>query len=220
MWAISAKVPGHFHAHRTAAHEHECKLLLDLVSWRVFERGHLLGSLECQQHFAADCIGVFERFQASGKLLPIIVAEIVVLNAGGDDQEIVGQFIFFEPNPALLRIDAGNFFHQHFNIALPAQDRAQWPRNFVARQKSRGHLVEHRAEKMVVSLVEQRHAERGSIQGARRVEAAEASADYNHARSQAGSTSCGVIVVAGKEARHEEAIVHGMSCRKTCSIGK
>ena len=145
---------GHLHAHGAAAHEYERKLLLDLVSRRVFERGPLLSLLKCHQHFAADRIGVFEGFQASCKLLPIIVAEIVILNAGSDDQEIVRQFIFFEPNPALLRVDAGNFFQQHINIALQAQDRAQWPRNFVPRQKSRGYLVEHRAEKMVVSFVD------------------------------------------------------------------
>ena len=52
--------------------------------------GLALGALEGQQQAAADLGGVLDRLQAGSELLPLVVAEIVVRGAGGDDQRVVG----------------------------------------------------------------------------------------------------------------------------------
>jgi hypothetical protein len=55
----------------------------------VIERSHLLGALECKQDLAANQVRVIQRFEPGCHAPPLIVSEVVVLNAGGEDEVIV-----------------------------------------------------------------------------------------------------------------------------------
>ena len=69
--------------------------------------GLLLGRLEGQQHAAADLEGVGQRLQAGRERRPVVVAEVAVGGAGGDDQVVVGQRARRRPDALRARrIDA------------------------------------------------------------------------------------------------------------------
>ena len=55
----------------------------------VIERSHLLGALECKQDLAANQVRVIQRFEPGRHAPPLIMSEVVVLNAGGEDEVIV-----------------------------------------------------------------------------------------------------------------------------------
>ena len=56
----------------------------------VIERSHLLGALECKEDKACrESVRVIERFEPGCHAPPLIVSEVVVLNAGGEDEVIV-----------------------------------------------------------------------------------------------------------------------------------
>jgi len=122
---------GHLHTDRARAHQDKRQQLLNFLSAPLAECRHLFGPFKCQQNFAADQVSIIQRFQAGRDLLPLVVPEVVVLNAGGYDQIVVRQFILPQTDQPLLRIDSADFVEQHFNIALAAEDRTQRPRDFV-----------------------------------------------------------------------------------------
>ena len=76
---------GELDAGRPAADDHEGQQRCALG--RV---GRALGLLERQQDAAADVDRVLDRLQARRERLPLVVAEIGVARAGGDDQVVVG----------------------------------------------------------------------------------------------------------------------------------
>ena len=56
----------------------------------VIERSHLLGALECKQDLAANQVRVIQRFELGCHAPPLIVSEVVVLNAGSVDVRATG----------------------------------------------------------------------------------------------------------------------------------
>ena len=74
-----------------------------LLAGRV---GLALRLLEGEQDAAADLDRVLERLQPGRVLLPVVVAEVRVSGAGGEDQEVVGERSVGEANLAARRVDA------------------------------------------------------------------------------------------------------------------
>ncbi len=71
---------------------------------RAFGRvGFEFGVFEGEQDALALFGGVFERFEARREFFPIVVAEIGVARAGGDDEKIVGHAAFAENDFARWR---------------------------------------------------------------------------------------------------------------------
>jgi putative ABC transport system permease protein len=65
---------------------------IGVTNWRligVIERSYFLGALERKQDFAANQIRVIQRFEPGCHAPPLIVPEIVILNAGGENEVIV-----------------------------------------------------------------------------------------------------------------------------------
>src|SRR5215467_2742248 len=82
---------GHLHSYRTSANEYERKQLVYLRRRTLgqVERSELLSLFKCQQHPRADPVGVAQRHQARRNPRPLVVSEVVILNAGGENQEII-----------------------------------------------------------------------------------------------------------------------------------
>ena len=75
---------GHLDAGRAAADDDEGQP--GVPADRV---GLALGALERQQHAAADLQRVLEALEPGRERLPLVVAEVGVAGAGGDDQVVV-----------------------------------------------------------------------------------------------------------------------------------
>src|SRR5215510_4565074 len=127
---------GHLHSHRACANEYERKQLLYLRrrSLGQLECSELLGLFKCQKYLCADAVGVAQRHQAGRDPGPFVVSKVVVLNAGGEDKEIVWYVVLLKANNALLRIDAGHFSQESVDIVLAAKYGSKRTRNFVCRK--------------------------------------------------------------------------------------
>jgi hypothetical protein len=95
---------------------------LNLLSSCLPARSHFFCSLEGEQNFAPNHVGVIKGFETWGKLPPFVMTKIVVLNAGGEDEEVVRQFPLLQMNEPLIRVDTRDFVQQDLNICLLAED--------------------------------------------------------------------------------------------------
>ena len=132
---------GHFHAGGAAADN-------DKVSNRsplgvVF---HHLGAFEGDQEAPPDLGRVGDVFQTGRVRRPIVVAEIGVGRAGGEDQIIVGSSTSLVRTRRACNIDAGNPRHDHAGVFLLAQDRADRPCHVRRRQAPRSRPDKAMAE--------------------------------------------------------------------------
>jgi hypothetical protein len=62
------------------------------------------------------------------------VSKVVILNAGGEDKEIVWYVVLLKANNALLRIDADYFAWENVDVVLAAQYGPEGTGNFVCRK--------------------------------------------------------------------------------------
>src|SRR5215472_17314336 len=92
---------GHLHSHRTCANEYERKQLLYGRSLGQLECSEFFSLFKCQQYLRADPVGVAKRHQAGRNPRPLVVSKVVILNAGGEDEEIVWYLALLEANNAL-----------------------------------------------------------------------------------------------------------------------
>src|SRR4029450_4199149 len=113
---------GHLHSHRTCANEYERKQLLYGRSLGQLECSELLSLFKCQQYLRADAVGIAQGHQAGGNPRPLVVSKVVILNAGGEDKEIICYVVLLEANKALLRIDACHFAQENVDVFLAAED--------------------------------------------------------------------------------------------------
>ena len=104
-----------------------------------------LGQLKGQQHAAANLGGVFDGFEAGRERLPLVVAEIGVRGAGGENEIVV-----VEARAAGQRhlprgdVDGDHLIHEHLSVALVAQNGADGLGDVGRREHGQRHLVEQR----------------------------------------------------------------------------
>src|SRR3546814_14179753 len=90
--------------------------------------GFRLGPLERGQDAATDVQRVVERLQPWRVRGPLVVAEVGVGGAAGQQQVVVAQRVAaLEPHLACGGVDGGARFPQHGDVALPLQALAQTP---------------------------------------------------------------------------------------------
>ncbi len=112
-----------------AADDHERELRRALAEYGVTFR-----RLERAQHAPADLQRVLERLEPRRVLAPLVVAEIGMRRAGGDDQIVVRKLhAVAEREDVRGGVDAHDVLEQHFDVALPAQDPADRRRNVTRR---------------------------------------------------------------------------------------
>lgn len=115
-----------------------------------------LGAFERQQQLAAQRDGIVQRLQAGRIIGPLIVAEVGVGGAGGQQQAVVVQraAIGHADLPRPL-VDGHHFAEADFHIALVAEDVAQRCGDIRRGQAGGGHLVQQRLEQVMVAAIDQ-----------------------------------------------------------------
>ena len=116
--------------------------------------------------------GVFQRLQARRERLPLVMAEIGVTRAGGENQRVVGHGVAVIEQHALGRgVDAADGGKQRRHLRAVAQEIADRPGDLGGRQRGGRDLVEQRLEQMMVAAVDQRDLRPARRQGRRRLPA-------------------------------------------------
>jgi hypothetical protein len=140
----------------------------------------LLGLLESVQDPAPDVEGVVERLEARREGLPLVVAEVGVAGAGGDDQVVERQLALVEDHRLPLEVDVDDLGHHDPDVRLFAEDAADRLGDVRRREDRRRHLVEQRLEQVVVVTVDDDHLDRLLGQRLGRLQPGEAAADDDH----------------------------------------
>lgn len=123
------------------------------------------GALEGEQQLAPQHQRVVQRLQAGRMLGPVIVAEVGMGGAGGQQQHVVAERAAVgEHHLTAGRCDFGDVAEQHFDIALLAQDVAQRRGDIRCRQAGGGDLVQQRLEQVMVLAVDQGDADAGIVE--------------------------------------------------------
>ena len=92
----------HLYANGARTDECEGQLAANFHSASVFDGRHFFRSLECAENFAADEVGIIERFEAWREVAPFVVAKIVVLDTRREDEKVVLQVTSCEMDDALV----------------------------------------------------------------------------------------------------------------------
>src|SRR4030095_6470991 len=119
-----------------------------------------LGLLERLQDLVADRLRIREGLQTRRVRLELLVTEVAVRGAGGEDQGVV-----LDRHSLALRtvdedqlpylVDTNDLSHDHRRVLLPVQDLAKRCRDLRWRQGRNRNLVEQRLEEMVVGAIDQ-----------------------------------------------------------------
>ncbi len=143
-----------------------------------------LGRLEREQDALAQLDRILDALEARGDGGPLVVSEVGVGGAGGQDQIVVGKAPAGKQQLALAEIDAGDLGHGHLAVLLVPQHRANRRGDMSRREGGGGHLIEQRLEDVMVAPVDDGHIHRRVRQGLGGGEAGEASANDDDARSR------------------------------------
>jgi hypothetical protein len=146
--------------------------------------GRDLGHLELGQDPVAQVPRVLDRLHPGGELGDVVVAEVRVGRARGDDEGVVGQSESAPVRSApvhelLLHVDVGHLAQHRADVGHPADHPAQRGRDRPGRQDPGGDLVEQRLEEVVVGAVDERDVHEGAVEGARGVQPPEPAADHH-----------------------------------------
>lgn len=126
-------------------------------------------AFEGQQQLAPQHQCVVQRFQARGVFGPLVVAEIGMGGAGGQQQHVVAERAAIgQHHLAAAWCDIGDIAEQYFDIALLAQDVPQRRGDVRCRQAGGGHLIQQGLEQVVVLTVDQSDADAGVVERAGR----------------------------------------------------
>ena len=168
---------GQLHAGGATADHHELQPALPRLRIRF-----ALGGFEGRQHAAADRQRVLERLQPGGVPGPVVVAEVGVGGAGGDQQVVVVQRAAGQRHPPRGQVDRQRLVQPHRDVFLLAQDVPQRRRDVGRRQARGGHLVQQRLEQVVVGAVHQGDAHRRGRERARGPQPSEAATQHQNMR--------------------------------------
>ena len=169
---------GQLHAGRAGSDDDEGQKALALG--RVI--GHLC-LLEGGQDGGADLQGVIQRLHARGELGEVVVAEVGLVGASGDDEGVVGDDALgarkIRGDGLAVDVDVSNFAVDEVGVVLAIQQLADGGCDVRGGDQAGGDLVEHRLEQVVILLVDDRDIDIRVLQLLNGRQAAEASADHN-----------------------------------------
>ena len=78
----------------------------------------------CQQNTAAHLQRIFHGLQPRSERLPLVVPEVGVSCARGNDQVVVGEFEFMQLDDAALEVEAEHITQQDLHILMLGEDLA------------------------------------------------------------------------------------------------
>ena len=119
--------------------------------------GSVLGILEGGQHAAADLGRLLEGLEPGRVFLPLVVAEVRVLGAAGEDEIVVAQLAEVGGERRAARSTASTSLCSTRTLREAREDAADRRRDLRRAEARHRHLVEQRLEQMVVAAVDQRH---------------------------------------------------------------
>ena len=130
---------------------------------------------------AAKLEGVVDRLHPGRPARELVVAEVGLAGAGGDDQAVVrdldGASVGARGRElSSLEVEAVDLGELDVDVPLAVENAAERRCDLALREDPGGDLVEHRLEEVVVVAVHERHSDRGATQPARGEQAPEASA--------------------------------------------
>ncbi len=144
-------LPGHFDARRACADDGERQQLLP--TGRI---AGALGLLERPENPGPQLQRVVDRLHAGRPLGEMVVAEVRLAGACGDDQAVVrGDVRVAEQlrgDGFAREVDVGGFAEQHLGVLLLAQDHPGRRRDLTGRDDAGRHLVQQRLEQVVGGL--------------------------------------------------------------------
>jgi hypothetical protein len=139
--------------------------------------------LEGEQDAPAQRHRVVERLQPRCMRGPLVVTEVGVRGAAGNEHKVIGQRGAVGQRHALRSaVDGSDLAQAHGDIALAGQDVAQRRGDVAGRQAGRRHLVEQRLKEVVVGAIDERDLQRRRSQRACAPQASEATADDDEMR--------------------------------------
>ena len=120
---------------------------------------------------------------------PLIVAEIAVRCASGDDQMVIRHALpVLKHHGALRNVNVDHITEQRRHIALPAEQEARWRRNRRRGKPRRRHLIQQRLKQMMIGAVDQSDLNSCGTQRLRGFQSTETTADDDDFRAG----GCGV----------------------------
>ena len=125
-----------------------------------------LGHLEGAEDAPAQLHGVVDRLHPRGVPSELVVAEVGLLAAGGDDQAVVGKLEVVQVggrrrlhDPA-VEIEVGHLGQLDAHVLGPPDDVPDRRRDLTRREHARRDLVEQGLEQVVVAAVDDRDVDR------------------------------------------------------------
>ena len=122
-------------------------------------------------------------FMPGRELGELVVAEVGLARAGGDDQRVVRRHRLAAEDVGGhglgLEVDVGDLAEQHRGVLLPGQHLAGGRRDLALGEDAGRHLVEQRLEEVVGGLGDHRHVDVGALERLGAEQPAEAGADHH-----------------------------------------
>ena len=132
---------------------------------------------------AADGDRALERLDLRGVHLPLLVTEVRVVRAAGDDQGVVAEAVRCgdvvdraQPQLASVEVEVLDLRQEDADIVVALEDRPERVGDLARRKRACRDLVRERLEEMEVAAVDERDLDRRAPKLRHRCEAAEASA--------------------------------------------
>ena len=113
-------------------------------------------TFKCREYAATNLRRIFYALQAGREGRPLILAEIAVRRAGGQNQIVIWDLLVAHHDSPACSVNGGNRTEQHPDVERVAKQRAHG-RGDIARRKRRGrHLIEKRLKQVVISAIDDR----------------------------------------------------------------
>src|SRR5688572_29267482 len=175
------------HPGRSAADEHEGEQLLPSETIPL-----PLGPLEREKDATPDTERVLECFQTGGMRPPLVVSEVRVARAGGDDQIVVVEACAVgQQHASPRRVDRRGLTKEDVHIGRSPEDPPDRRRDVAGRERGGGYLIEERLKQVIVVTVEYRHANGLPAQHFPRLQSTEAAPKDENRRLIGSFDACG-----------------------------
>jgi hypothetical protein len=169
---------GHLDAGGTGADDDEREPRVPCLCVRL-----ALGGFTGGEEAAANRECTLERLDLGGVHPPLLVAEVRVMRAAGDDQRVVAEPIRCrhgrdgaQVQLTRIEVEVGDLGQQDADIAVALEDRAERMGDLAGRQRPRCDLLRQRLEEMEVAAVDERDLDRRAPQRQDRLEASKTAA--------------------------------------------
>src|SRR5262249_41045853 len=137
-----------------------------------------------EQHAPADLNSVLDCLKTWSVVFPLVVAEVGVARASGDDKVVVLKFsAITQTHTSRIGVKARDLAHDHFDVPGAMQNMAQRRGDFAWCQNGGGDLIEERLKRVVVFSVDKRDIDGSACQFSGCRQATETSADDYYPRS-------------------------------------